>query len=335
MSPASRTWAVVLAGGEGTRLASLTRDAAGNSVPKQFCSLNGGAALVHDALQRARHIAPPEQVCAIVAQQHSRYWRKALQSLPAPNILVQPHNRGTANGVLLCVLAILERDPLARIAFLPADHFVLDECALARALCDLAVHLKHNPDGLTLIGIEPEEADPELGYIVPGRTLSDGSRTVVRFVEKPPLRVARELVNDKVLWNSFIFAATGWALLGLLRRHMGVRVDDMATALARDTQSGASSALTELYERLPAADFSRAVVQHAPQALRVITAPACGWNDLGTPRRVADTLRRLQAERLGPIMHQPADTSVRPVRAFINLAAQHARQQSALCSPAA
>ena len=46
----NRTWAVVLAAGEGTRLASLTRDALGNSVPKQFCSLNGGSALVHDAL---------------------------------------------------------------------------------------------------------------------------------------------------------------------------------------------------------------------------------------------------------------------------------------------
>jgi len=180
MSPASRTWAVVLAGGEGTRLAALTRDACGNSVPKQFCSLNGGSALVHDAMRRARRIAPQEQLCAIVAQQHSRYWRKALQALPARNIIVQPQNRGTANGVLLCVLTILERDPLARIVFLPADHFVLDESVLARALCDLAVHLNHSPDGLTLIGIEPDAADPELGYIVPGRMLSDGSRTVAR-----------------------------------------------------------------------------------------------------------------------------------------------------------
>ncbi len=290
MSRASRTWAVVLAAGEGTRLASLTRDAAGNSVPKQFCSLNGGSALVHDALQRARHIAPAEQVCAIVAQQHSRYWR----------------------------------NPLARIVFLPADHFVLDESALARALRDLVVHLNHNPDGLTLIGIEPDEADPELGYIVPGRTLSDGSRTVARFVEKPPMHIARELFNAKALWNSFIFAATGSALLGLLRLYMGASVDHMATALARDAQSAQPSALMELYERLRAVDFSRAIVQQAPQSLRVTTSPACGWNDLGTPRRVGDTLRRLgdNAPRLR--------TESRALRhmlmpGLINLAAQHAR----------
>ena len=324
MSPARRTWAVVLAAGEGTRLAALTRDATGKSVPKQFCSLNGGSALVHDALQRARRVAPREQVCAIVAQQHSRYWRKALENLPRRNIIVQPQNRGTANGVLLCVLAVLERDPLARIVFLPADHFVFDESALARALCDLAVHLNHSPDGVTLIGIEPDEADPELGYIVPGRTLSDGSRTVARFVEKPAACVARKLFNGKALWNSFIFAATGSALLGLLRRHLGPSVEDMATALARDSQSGQYTALTELYERLPTADFSRAVLQPAPETLRVITAPACGWSDLGTPRRVADTLRRL-GNNASPPRTEPSSVYNMPAPGLVNLAAQHAR----------
>jgi mannose-1-phosphate guanylyltransferase len=334
MSPARRTWAVVLAAGEGTRLASLTRDASGNSVPKQFCSLNGGSALVHDALQRARRIAPPEQLCAIVAQQHSGYWRKALQALPAGNIIVQPQNRGTANGVLLCVLTILERDPLARIVFLPADHFVLDESALARALCDLAVHLNHSPDGLTLIGIEPDAADPELGYIVPGRMLSDGSRTVARFVEKPPLPVAHKLIGAGALWNTFIFAASGSVLLGLLRKHLPTSVEEMATALARDARAGCG-ALSELYERLPSVDFSGTVVQGQESSLRVMIAPACGWSDLGTPQRVADTLRRVQEKRLESSTYQPADASVGTVRAFINLAAQHARQQSALCSPAA
>jgi len=323
MSRASRTWAVVLAAGEGTRLATLTRDAAGNSVPKQFCSLNVGPALVHDALQRARHLAPPEQVCAIVAQQHARYWRKALHHLPIGNVIVQPQNRGTANGVLLCVLAILERDPLARIVFLPADHFVLDENALARALRDLGAYLNHNPDGLTLIGIAPDEADPELGYIVPGRALSDGARLVTRFVEKPSLAVARQLLEGKALWNSFIFAATGAALLSLLRTHMAVEVEEMATALARDGQAVQPSALVELYERLPTVDFSRDVVQQAPQVLRVMAAPACGWNDLGTPRRVAETLRRL-----GNAAHDGIDSgSVRqlPRVGLISLAAQHAR----------
>lgn len=324
MSGAHRTWAVVLAAGDGTRLSALARDARGHAVPKQFCSLNGGHALVHEALQRARQVVSPERVCAIVARQHARYWRWALQTLPGANIIVQPHNRGTAHGVLLSVLSILERDPLARIVFLPADHFVLDENALARALRDLTLHLGRNRDGLTLIGIEPDEVDPELGYIVPGSPSADGSLAVARFVEKPPLPLARRLIDANALWNSFIFAATGTALLALLRARLGASVDDMATALARDAGSGGNLALTELYERLPAVDFSHGVVQHATDRLRVIRAPACGWSDLGTPRRVSDSLRRL-AGRAALAHGEPAQAQALDARGLVNLAAEHER----------
>src|SRR5262249_21288167 len=275
MSSGNRTWAVVLAAGEGTRLATLTRDAAGNSVPKQFCSLKGGPALVHDALQRARHVAPPEQVCAIVAQQHVRHWRKALHHLPIGNVIVQPQNRGTANGVLLCVLAILERDPLACIVFLPADHFVLDENALARALRDLAAYLSHNPDGLTLIGIAPDEPDPELGYIVPGVGLSDGARQVARFVEKPSLTVARQLLEAKALWNSSLRGARGGALLGRRGPPGGGGVEGGARAPARDARAADPFAVAGLYERLPRVVFPRAFVQQASPLLGVSAAPAC------------------------------------------------------------
>ena len=324
MSDAHGPWAVVLAAGDGTRLAALTRDAGGDAVPKQFCSLNGGRTLLHETLQRARQVASPERVCAIVAQQHSRYWRWALHGLPGGNVIVQPHNRGTAHGVLLSVLSILERDPLAKIVFLPADHFVMDESALARTLRELAPHLSRNPDRLALIGIEPDDADPELGYIVPGPPKLDGSRAVMRFVEKPPLPLAQRLIDANALWNSFIFAAVGTTLLALLRARLGAAVDDMATALARDAQAGGSAALTEFYARLSAVDFSREVVQHTTASLRVIRAPACGWNDLGTPRRVADSLRRL-ATRAALAHAEPAPAYALGTPAVVNLAAQHER----------
>jgi mannose-1-phosphate guanylyltransferase len=328
MNGIGSNWAVVLAAGEGTRLAALTRDAAGNTVPKQFCSLNGGRALVQEAVTRARRVVPLDRTCAIVAQQHSHHWRKALRCLPAENIIVQPENRGTANGVLLCVLSILTRDPLARIIFLPADHFVLDESALERSLRGLIANLHHNPDGLTLIGIEPDDPDPELGYIVPGRTFPDGLRTVARFVEKPAAPLAQELFATKALWNSFIFGASAAALLGVLRLQLGATVDEMATALARDERAGVYSALPALYQSLPMADFSRAVIQQLPFMLRVITASACGWNDLGTPRRVAATLHRLSARAAAT--PEPAKLVRRVFPSpCINLATQQARLATA------
>jgi mannose-1-phosphate guanylyltransferase len=313
-----RTWAIVLAAGDGTRLASLTTDEHGNAVPKQFCSLDGGSSLLAEAIQRARHVAPRERTCVIVAEHHRRYWQSALWATPASNVIVQPRNRGTANGILLATLRILEKDPLARIVFLPADHYVRNEAALAATLREAATELTRNGPELLLIGIEPEEADTELGYVVPGEETGDNVRAVKRFVEKPDAAVARQLLGAGALWNSFIFAANGPALLGMLRAATPENVERIETALARDARLGARSiALEEAYEDLPALDFSRNVIQGAELALRVMTAPACGWSDLGTPKRVAEALKRFEpAPRRRESVAMPA---------FINLAAQHAR----------
>jgi mannose-1-phosphate guanylyltransferase len=316
-----RTWAVVLAAGDGTRLSRLTIDEHGNAVPKQFCSLDGGQSLLAEAMQRARHVAPRERVCVIVADHHRRYWQSALWALPRANIIVQPRNCGTANGILLATLKILERDPLARIVFLPADHFVRDESALATSLRDIATELTRNPEELLLIGIEPEEADPELGYIMPALSSPGAAlRAVDRFVEKPEPSLARALVKQGALWNSFIFAAHGPALLGMIRAASPDNVEAIETALARDARLGARSiALEEAYQELESVDFSRGVMQGAADRLRVLTAPACGWSDLGTPQRVGEALKRFEPLQRSTAPHP----SIPP--AFINLAVQHAR----------
>ncbi|HVZ35803.1 MAG TPA: sugar phosphate nucleotidyltransferase [Polyangiaceae bacterium] len=326
MSSRQRTWALVLAAGDGTRLATLTTDANGRAVPKQFCSLDGGHSLLDEAVQRGRRIVPRERLCVIVAADHRRFWQPALWALPSGNVIVQPRNCGTANGILLAVLRILERDPLARIVFLPADHYVSDEVGLGRSVHAAVTLLTRHPRSPVLVGIEPEEADPELGYIVPGRALADGAHSVARFVEKPERRLARALLANGALWNSFIFAASGPTLVGMMRERMPELVESMATALARESRSGArSEALDELYQELPPVDFSRAVLQGAEDKLRVVKAPACGWSDLGTPKRVADTLKRIEHERL----ERPRAASRTPSSTFapaiISLAAQHAR----------
>jgi mannose-1-phosphate guanylyltransferase len=268
-------------------------------------------------------VVPRERLCAIIAERHREHWRPELWSLPSANAIQQPVNRGTANGVLLSVLSILERDPLARILFLPADHYIRDERALAGALRETTTLLARNPEGMILIGIEPDAPDPELGYIVPGDVLPDGSRTVREFVEKPVLARARRLVCAGALWNSFIFAASGTTLLQMIRARTTDIVDQMETALARDSRAGDSQALAELYEHLPSVDFSHRVVQGSESRLRVIRAPACGWSDLGTPARVAATLRRLDEDRLHDRGPSPSMRELLGVPAVINLAARH------------
>lgn len=317
------TWAVVLAAGDGRRLSRLTTDADGTSVPKQFCSLNGGPSLLHEAMGRALTLVPRERLAVIVAAHHGRWWRHALRSHPARNTIVQPRNRGTANGILLPLLAILRRDPLARIAFLPSDHFVRDEMTLSATLKSAVAQLRGRTGEIVLLGISPDEADPELGYIVPDGHAYDGVVPVGRFVEKPDAPVAQSLIAAGAVWNSFIFVADGNMLLSLFRRRFPEIVDDMETALARDGDLG-GEALTDLYTRLRDIDFSRHVLQGAEQALRVLAVPPCGWSDLGTPRRVAATINRLPSSSDGPGRRGPP-----PPPAWLNLAAAQARLQLA------
>ena len=315
-------WSMVLAAGDGTRLAALTVDSQGQSVPKQFCSLRGKSSLLQGALGRAAHVAAPERVCTIVADKHRRHWEPMLKGLPPENIVVQPRNCGTATGILLSVLAILDRDPLARIVFLPADHYVQDEAALAAALDMMVAQLRRHEDQLLLLGIKPEEADAELGYIVPGPQGASGVHAVAHFVEKPSVERARSLLGEGALWNSFIFAVHGATLLGLMRERMPDTVRAMETALARDAIHRGGGALEALYRELPQLDFSREIVQGAEDRLRVVASAPCGWTDLGTPKRVIETLRRQRPTRTSwrrAIAMAPAVVSLAKQRVLLQM----------------
>jgi mannose-1-phosphate guanylyltransferase len=314
-------WALVLAAGEGSRLRSLT-SLGGTTVPKQFCSLHSGPSLLYEALCRARTVASNLSTCAVVAEHHRRWWQPSLWSLPASNVLVQPQNRGTAHGILLPLLYIAARDPSARLVILPSDHHIEDESVLARSLRLAIAQLTWRFQETILLGLEPEESDPELGYILPGSADEEGAFEVRQFIEKPTELQARELIARGGLWNSFIIASSVQALLALFRRRIPQTVRALRAALRSDaaTQPRERSALAALYERLPTLDFSRDILQGQEEWLRVLPVPHCGWSDLGTPRRVGEALRRAPREGLAELA-----AVVHGGVGCLSLADQHAR----------
>lgn len=287
-------WALVLAAGEGTRLKPLTTGEDGIPVPKQYCSLHGGPSLLENALRRAEAVTQEERVCTVVAAQHQRWWEKTLECYKPDSIVVQPKNCGTAIGILLPLLRILRQDPKARVILLPSDHHVRDERILSGALLEAAERLCRAPDKVVVLGITPEEPDSELGYIVPGERREANAFHVARFVEKPPCHQARELLALGALWNTFILAARGATLLNLFaRRYPGI-LDEMRTVVGGTLDETLAGVLLEdLYDTLPTLDFSRDILQGAEDILEVLSVPACGWSDLGTPKRVHEVLRRL------------------------------------------
>lgn len=316
------TWALVLAAGEGSRLRALTTTN-GVAVPKQFCSLQGGPSLLQEALHRAEAVAPRSRICTIVAEQHRRWWQGPLWSLPSQNIIVQPENRGTAAGLLLPLLHIEARDQEARVVVLPSDHYVGDEATLARALRNATTRIRTGRDDLYLLGIGPDEADPELGYILPSTSDGANGLRVAQFIEKPPATLARSLIERGGLWNAFILVASVRAFVRLFEQRYPDIVAEMRAVVRHDrTDPQIPLAATDLYARLPELDFSRHVLEGAEESLRVLPVPACGWSDLGTPKRVAEALRRLDNE-------ERSYTSLNPT-AYLSLAAQHARLQMAM-----
>jgi mannose-1-phosphate guanylyltransferase len=220
---------------------------------------------------------------------------------------------------LLPLLHIMRRDPKARVVLLPSDHYVADESVLAAALRGTIRKLRTCQDVL-LLGIEPEEADPDLGYIVPGGKLARRTPCVARFVEKPHSAEAQRLIAAGALWNAFIVAAHAGTLLDLFNASFPWIVKAMQSAVERDASTPADPvAIADLYKQLADLDFSKQVLEGAEARLRVVPVPSCGWSDLGTPSRLAETLRRLPQNRAVP------DASQNSFTGFLNLSQQQAR----------
>jgi mannose-1-phosphate guanylyltransferase len=291
--PGSHVWALVLAGGSGRRLQPLTRTASGGTVPKQFCSLGGGPSLLHLAMLRARHVAPAERILVTLAATHRTWWKDIYQWLPRANVLVEPEQRGTGIGILHPLLEILQRDPDAVLAILPSDHYVRDESAIAASL-EKAVRLMGvQADRVMLLGLQPEDADPDLGYIVPAEACGEGWFAVRGFSEKPGADRVAALLQRGALCNSFIVVTRAATLLELFERQVAAAVARLRDYRHAMRAPGADDAeLARLFAAIPTIDFSSQVIADAPERLSVLRVAPCGWSDLGTPPRVERVLRR-------------------------------------------
>ena len=302
-------WAVVLAAGNGTRLRDLTTDRSGRTIPKQFCSLDGGMSLLQLALFRAAQITSWTHVTTIVAAQHEMWWKCPLDFLPTDNVVVQPCNRGTAIGVLVPLLSILAGDADPRVVLLPSDHFVTDERTLVRAMCEALEATDRHPERVVLLGMVPDEADGEFGWIVPAEGVEAGVRPVMHFVEKPDRAVAMQLMGQGALWNSFIIAARGRTLLQLFERKFAATVGQLERVVSRSRGAAHDpEALAEAYTTLSSVDFSRDVLEDHVDRLAVLPVPPCGWCDLGTPARVGRCV-----DRLGTASCPVADDAAAPL----------------------
>ncbi|KAB2811739.1 NTP transferase domain-containing protein [Pimelobacter simplex] len=265
-------WAVVPAGGAGTRLWPLSRSGS----PKFLHDLTGTG---HSLLEQTRDRLAPlvaDRLLVVTGAAHEDAVRGQLAGLPDDAVVAEPSARDSMAAIGLAA-AILEHRGAEVMGSFAADHVIPDAAAFRTAVAEAVAAAR---DGwLVTIGIEPTFPSSAFGYVRQGDPLAGHptARQVVEFVEKPSVPVAEEyLATGSYRWNAGMFVVRPTVLLDLLAEQDPTFAANLRTIAAEPDR------LPELWDRLPRIAIDHAVAEPAAAAGRVVTIPgAFGWDDVG------------------------------------------------------
>ncbi len=289
-----KEFAIVLAAGEGSRLAALTRAVHTREMPKQFATLCGDRSFLEKTLDRIAPIVPSDRTVVVVADDQAEMASRQLGAYPGVEIVREPKNRGTGAGVLLPLAHVLARDPDATVVVFPCDHYFECEVAFQDAVGRAILAVGDAPDGVVLVGAAAEAPATDLGWIVRGAASGPKAARAHRvegFMEKPDGDTALKLHRDGALCNTLVIAALGRALWSLAEQHVPAVCPSLLSYRSLIGHGSAERRLRDIYSHLPATDLSRDILQRA-QGLLAIPMIDAGWSDCGTPDRLFQALEK-------------------------------------------
>jgi mannose-1-phosphate guanylyltransferase len=290
LSQASSSYAVILAGGSGTRFWPLSRHA----LPKQLMRLFDDASLLEQAIARLAGLIPAERILILTNHEQEAAVRAALPHHPAENIVAEPAKRDTAPAVALGIGWVAARDPEATMAILPADHLIQDAAAFRHVLAG-ALTTAQATHGLVTIGIKPTWPCPSYGYIergsratVPALAEDLAALEVIRFREKPNQETAEQFLAEgaRYVWNAGMFVWSVPAVLDQLTQH--------CAPLAHFVRELASSrdftgTIAAQFPTLPKISIDYALMEKASRVLNL--EATFDWDDVGNWTSVAKYLK--------------------------------------------
>lgn len=320
-APDGSRWAMILSGGEGTRMRPLIERWLGEDRPKQYCTFTGSRSMLQHTADRAAELVKPGRVVTVIGHGHRRFFGPADTEGRLGRILDQPSNRGTAAGILLAATDIFERDPFATVIILPSDHYIHPDSQFRRCVNHAFSLAERFDDRLILLGAVPSRPEIDYGWIEssprPASVNGNGSENgtlhsaaqVKGFHEKPVQAVAERLLSQGSLWNTMVIAAKvkllrelGWRYLPqMMERFEFPRRLLHAAGHPMAREGSRREALEYVYRSMETADFSRAVLQRAGPWSMVLPMRQVEWCDWGRPERVIETLEFLGVRPAFPI----------------------------------
>jgi mannose-1-phosphate guanylyltransferase len=280
-----RRWGVILAGGDGVRLRPLTRLISGDDRPKQFCPIFGGRTLLGQTLQRSERTIAGEQLLVSLSGRHSKWYAQEERLLPSQRV-VQPANKGTAPAILHSLVSLARLDAQALVAILPCDHHYSDEELFTSALECAFETAAERPESVVLLGAKPDYPEVEYGWIELGSPLGHESSQLFHvrgFREKPTIDVARRLLKQGSVWNTFVMVGHVQAFLQMIQATLPDLLNVLASA---SLWAGLETHIERsLYDHVPSVSFSHRVLSAEPGRLVTFRLNALGWSDLGDPGR--------------------------------------------------
>lgn len=275
----SHAYAVIMAGGGGTRLWPVSR----KERPKQLLPLLGQETLFQSTVKRLDGLFPPERIFVVTAEDQAQEMMLQEPGIPAENYIVEPAPRGTASVVGLAAMALQKRDPQASIAVLSSDHFIRNVDLfhyLLKASFEVAAE-KY----LVVLGITPTTPSTAYGYIQQGQPLQGAFKypvyEVKSFKEKPNEQTAQQLLRSgDHSWNGGMFIWRADTILGEIERQM----PDLHAALNRIASKWGTSeqdvSLKENWLKLKVETVDYGIMEKA-ERVAVLPAGGLGWSDVG------------------------------------------------------
>ena len=279
-------WAILLAGGSGTRFWPLSSP----THPKQLLPLAGPRSSAEEAVDRLTGFIPPERILVVTGASLAT---RLADRLPVPreNFLIEPRAASTGPALVWATLEASRRDPDAAVVSMHADWTVNDPTAfVATAATALGTASRHGV--LVTVGMVPSRPDTGCGYIVPGERLDNASRRVEKFIEKPDAALALDLMAEGALWNSGLFAWTA----ADLRREVMAHTDEIAPWLPRLEAGDVAGFFRDVREvSIDVGVFERSNTV-------AVVAGDFAWDDIGTWEALARVRPR---DRRGNVVHGP------------------------------